>query len=793
MIIEPYKVMNNGEEHSFIYLRFRDKGQVMEKIVRDFKPYFFIEDNDDIVRLSSLYHKRFSGWSIGELDKETPLIAKNGRPLLKIIAPTPSDVRPMRELAQESWEADIDFADRYCIDNIPIESFPDWYDEAVVMGGFDLEWNEQGEITAMGYTTDGMNVQQFAWHPSAPDLGSYGWDVLNQIFNTEKQMLYEFACSFVLLDPDLITTWSGNRADWPKIYERYNYHNLSLDWLSPLHNKYDSSLLGQTLSKTPAPPPYCESLPMLQLPRSGFYKDGSQIILGRLTLDLADRNHGFERVWKDTGNGQLSNRKLGAVGELVFPNNPELWKIELDEGVSHHEMWMNDFDNFLKYHRQDVLLTDNIDRAHHVSRFFFALQKVCGVPFKSVFTVSKFARGLLRRRAWWKAPTGNFTKGGDSYAGGFVAKPRTGRHEMVGVFDFRAMYAEIQRGNNISPETQMDEDGDNIKTLGNGTHWHQGKTGVLPQLQMDLADARNEAKEKMKKYDTTSPEYAGFNTLQMAFKRAAASAYGLMGHKGHGESDMAVAATITYVGRQLVSRLMEICGEMGLEPLAGHTDSAYIGIGDGDGHEIAEALTERIQAEFESDRFVVEFEKLMKSWVAHESVKNRNFGWVIYPKEGLHCTGFELKKSNAAPITKQIQEQCFIALCRDLADEEEITTIVKDFIDKVKSGDTPRSDLVMRTRLGKHPESYAQKGGFQAAARSYNLTATKPFRGGDGVPYVYGSGGIAAFQQPSELEKISLDKTTIIEKQILSPITLIYDAMSWPLIEASGSLPRRLW
>tara|TARA_R110002110_G_scaffold35277_1_gene119291 strand:+ start:4339 stop:6651 length:2313 start_codon:yes stop_codon:yes gene_type:complete len=770
MIIESYKASNPMlGDHSFIYLRFRDKGQVMERTVTDFKPYFFIEDNDDIVRLASLYHKRFSGWSIGELDKEIPLIAKDGRPLLKIIAPTPFDVRPMRELAQESWEADIDFADRYCIDNIPIESFPDWYDEALVMGGFDLEWNEQGEITAMGFTTDGEVVQQWSWHPTYEGLN---------VFRSERDMLEEFTHAFKELDPDLITTWAGNRADWPKIYERYNYHDLSLDWLSPLYQQ------GHIITS---------QQPMLDLPRSGFYKDGSQVILGRLVIDLADRNHGFERVWKDTGNGQLSNRQLGAVGKLVFPDNPELWKIELDEGVSHHEMWMNDFDNFLKYHRQDVLLTDNIDRAHHVSRFFFALQKVCGVPFKSVFTVSKFARGLLRRRAWWKAPTGNFTKGGDSYAGGFVAKPRTGRHEMVGVFDFRAMYAEIQRGNNISPETHVLNGGKNIKTLGNGTHWHQGVMGILPQLQMDLADARNEAKEKMKKYDTTSPEYAGFNTLQMAFKRAAASVYGLMGHKGHGESDMAVAATITYVGRQLVSRLMEICEEMGLEPLAGHTDSAYIGIGDGDGHEIAEALTERIQAEFESDRFVVEFEKLMKSWVAHESVKNRNFGWVIYPKEGLHCTGFELKKSNAAPITKQIQEQCFIALCRDLADEEEITTIVKGFIDKVKSGDTPRSDLVMRTRLGKHPESYAQKGGFQAAARSYNLTATKPFRGGDGVPYVYGSGGIAAFQQPSELEKISLDKTTIIEKQILSPITLIYDAMSWPLIEASGSLPRRLW
>ena len=62
---------------------------------------------------------------------------------------------------------------------------------------------------------------------------------------------------------------------------------------------------------------------------------------------------------------------------------------------------------------------------------------------------------------------------------------------------------------------------------------------------------------------------------------------------------MVVASTITFMGRSLVERLMEICGEMGYEPLAGHTDSAYIGIGDADGDEIAKELTKRIQEEYD--------------------------------------------------------------------------------------------------------------------------------------------------------------------------------------------------
>ena len=91
------------------------------------------------------------------------------------------------------------------------------------------------------------------------------------------------------------------------------------------------------------------------------------------------------------------------------------------------------------------------------------------------------------------------------------------------------------RGGNISPETRRNAPGKDIKQLPNGTYWYHGKVGILPQLQMDLAYARNKAKAQMKKHKPGSNEYAGFNALQLAYKRAAASCYGLMGMEGNGE------------------------------------------------------------------------------------------------------------------------------------------------------------------------------------------------------------------------------------------------------------------
>ena len=766
-----------------IYLRYRDdSSRVMEKIVEDFKPYFFVEDNEDWPVLKEKYDDYFHGWKEGDVKGES----LDGRTLIQVCAAKPSEIRRMRDLAPDTWEADIHFPDRFLIDTFDTGEMPHWYDHMIRAGGFDLEWNRDEEITAMGFTRDGEQVYQWSWHP---DIELYDTIIepYSFQFSNEKDMLIHFADFFNGFDPDIITTWSGNRADWPMIFKRYRFHELGLEWLSAL-SKED---MGNTA-------------PMTYLPRSEVYTEGSQVLLGRLTLDLADRNHGFERVWKDSGNGQLGDRRLGAVAQEAFPDNPEWWKIDFENDPelqdedgnplcdNHHDLWMDHYEKFLEYHRGDVLLTDRLDQKYHVCRFFMALQQVCGVSFSSVFTVSRFARGPLRRYSEYKATTGLYNKEGGGYAGGFVAQPKVGRHHNVGVFDYRAMYAEIQRGGNISPDTLRDEPGKDIKELPNGTFWYQGKIGVLPQLQMDLADARNKAKGEMKKHDPTSNEYAGYNALQLAYKRAAASCYGLMGHKGHGEANMTVAATITFMGRSLVSRLMEICNEMGHEALAGHTDSAYISIGAACGNSIADELTRRIQEEYGSDRYVVEFEKFMTSWAAAK--KNRNFGWVTWPKEGLHCTGFELKKSNASQITKKVQGDAFIALCRDAATQEEIDAIVMGAIQDAREGELTYKDITMRARLGKDPESYNQSGGFQGAAKAFNLKhPSRPFKSGIGVPHIYTTNGIEAYQTEEDANSLSIDWTTVISKQIIAPTALIYEIMGWLPPDPSGAKAKALW
>ena len=99
----------------------------------------------------------------------------------------------------------------------------------------------------------------------------------------------------------------------------------------------------------------------------------------------------------------------------------------------------------------------------------------------------------------------------------------------------------------------------------------------------------------------------------------------------------------------------------------------------------------------------------------------------------------------------------------------------------------------MRSRLGKNPESYGNQGGFQGAAKRYNQKNADKFVAGEGVPHIYTTKGMEAFKTDEERESLSVDWTTVIAKQIIAPVALIYEAMGWEQPDASGARAKALW
>ena len=109
------------------------------------------------------------------------------------------------------------------------------------------------------------------------------------------------------------------------------------------------------------------------------------------------------------------------------------------------------------------------------------MQKHCGVPFKSTCNVSRYLRGLISRATDLKALT-TMNSRRDEYQAATVPDTVAGRHEGVACIDFKSMYPTIFVDANLCLTTKRNTGGENVRTVGNGTHWDTQTIGVIPSI-----------------------------------------------------------------------------------------------------------------------------------------------------------------------------------------------------------------------------------------------------------------------------------------------------------------------
>ncbi|MHC3438754.1 DNA polymerase domain-containing protein [Natrialbaceae archaeon A-gly3] len=115
---------------------------------------------------------------------------------------------------------------------------------------------------------------------------------------------------------------------------------------------------------------------------------------------------------------------------------------------------------------------------------------------------------------------------------------------------------------------------------------------------------------------------------------------------------------------------------------------------------------EELGAEFH--RFQIEFEKLYRRFF-QAGTKKRYAGHIVW-KEGkdvddIDITGFEYKRSDIAPITKDVQHRVIEMLVRD-GDVEGVKEYVNEVIGDVREGDVSYEDLAIPGGIGKRLDNY---------------------------------------------------------------------------------------
>ena len=769
-----------------LYMRWREHGKLVEQTVDDYKPHFYVSAATPEVRFKQF--KR--AYPQAKIHKDKTYKGLDGNVLYRIETNNPYDLKRMSQMFSKSYEADMRFIDQYLIEECT--KMPQWKPRK---WWYDIECDTGDDkfttvIAVIDSDLDKPHV--FAWaddrtncpHHAHPSDFTYQRKVRDtqytlHLYDSEKKLYDGFIEFLHERDPDMMIAHAGTFFVIPHMIERLDkiYGHGGASKLSPLG--------------------------IIRYPKKGErYRHDDQPIAGRWQFDTAapaGTGTGFERVWKDSGGGQLPNLKLNTIAETLGLGSKLTEEIE---GMTVHNGWYEYWDEFVDYCLLDTVLLRGIDEARNVTDFFVEMVRLCGVSIQSATNVSNFMRGLLGRKTDKIAPSRiNLAEKPDLKGAEFILKDN-GLYRDVCVIDYKGLYPSLITGFNLSYETKRDGPGEGILEMENGTFWDQTEKGILPQVVDELFEYRALCKKRMREAETKE-QRAAWNTTQSAVKRVMASLYGATASVGFGWADLDIAETILSEGRRCISLLDSVATRLGYNVLYGFTDSAFVQVPLDEAEALAKRITDVIQRDTGNTELVAEVEAYMPYWLL--AGKNRYAGKVSYPPEdaGKLKTANFTKASNLAPASKEVEINVLNLVC-DGASESEVIDAVLEIVTPIRRDDIDLKYVTEQTRIGNDPEKYKTPSGASRAALYYNknICDKDPFVSGDSVQWLPVSAvpiglpptDIVAYREPAEMEGFELNRNAILKKLIEKKISGIFEVLGWDLEAAMGTpRPAKLW
>ncbi len=442
---------------------------------------------------------------------------------------------------------------------------------------------------------------------------------------------------------------------------------------------------------------------------------------------------------------------LRFVAELLFPERPELRKMEIDASKMDEE-WKNRPDEVLRYCVMDTILPLEILDAIHAIRSKEALASVSKIPIQRAIsgTTSQWIDSLMIRLADREniaVPQTRNVGRSDQIAGGHVQDVESGLHPWVAVLDFKSMYPSIMIEQNICFTTRIDsknapENGVNIAPDGTTYLDRTHRIGLVPRLLQDLMNERDKQKEAMKKAkskgDLSLEKF--HDRMQYAVKILMNSFYGVFASSFYRFTHPEIGASITSWARSNIQSVISTLESEKQRVVYGDTDSIFISspvppgtstrIPDEedetrsdfeDAREITIRFGQDLARRFSKSGAELEFEAALAAMFSH-GAKKRYFGQVVWPEEDLLIRGYEVRRSDSFVLLTQCMMSSF-----ELILAGETTKAVDDIrslIQNVRDRNVEPRDLVI---------SRSCKGHLRSDGSVY---FTKAYKNPDSMPYV---------------------------------------------------------
>ena len=512
------------EHNTELIIFSRDKkGEKEIKKVSDFRPYFYVPEDESIPDNNSI------------TGVETGHMSITGKPVKKIFVKKSVDVPKLREKFSKHYEADIQFTQRYIIDEI---KEPEIYSLKIL--SLDIETNglntfpnienPDQEVISCAFCNN-KGVKKVLLYQSDKSKEQLKNNKTQLIYNTEENLLRGILAYVKKEDPDVITGWNVEKFDLIYLIRRMSKLNIDYKKLSPLNIV--------TINKQ--------------------YEDVT--IKGRVILDMMKAYEYFRRV---------SNQGRAESYSLEFTAQDILDKGKIKHKESFHDMWVNNPETLMKYNLRDAELVIEINNKLEIIDFFNYLRAKSYAQLNQVFWVTSLIDGYLLRNVHNKMVLPSKTQNnGTNYLGAYVFSPIPGLYNNIITLDLKALYPNIIRTFNISYETICPEGEIKLKE---GVSFIK-KQGIIPKAMVALAKERKYFKNLM--YNAKTKEDYKLNYYkQYAVKVLQNSFYGYIGFPGSRLYKKEVAEAVTTWGQLIIKHSKKVLNNIDYTVIYGDTDSA---------------------------------------------------------------------------------------------------------------------------------------------------------------------------------------------------------------------------
>jgi len=658
-----------------------DGDKKVVQIIKDFKPYLYIdkEKYDTLDENSkTILNNYFTMSDVIMIEKDENGTYKTyksifNRDVYKVSYFNPKSTYKIRDMFRsfgvEVYEADIEFIRRFYIDMLnegKIKEKPRKYKkvfidiETTTEGGFPDYENPIQQITVVTITTEGKDKETmytFALDPEGK-RDEVKEDEKGKIYivsNEVKLVKYVFLL-LQKLQGDLLLGWNV-KFDIYYLISR----TLFLLYGKKITDKIDNGMLNNIYFETKKE--YVSfNFANIDSDRGKEYNNGLSPIefYGKNAYQVLD----MLTLYKEITFSELPSYSLEYVAKNVLGGEYSKKRIG-----NFTEEWKNNFDELIKYNRNDVELIRELEKKEKMIDFYEEVRMLTHLPKISMATsrnkmIDNLMLIMYKDRVFpyksYEEKLNIDLKPQGEYV--FIDENEKNKvFEKVYVLDFVSMYPNIIRSFNLSPEIMMDSTPPNptnfimlnVENEGRNIQLYFLKQEVLRGILPNLTDYMMKLKEKYTKLRDEAKneeERKFYETRRFTTKTIINALYGVTEFPGFRLFDARLGATITYIGRELIKYVKRQLENIGFKVLYGDTDSVFIWKdSDFDINVVLNDINEKIRSWVENlggkCYLEMDVDKILEKVVFFKKkryyyIKNGKIGYV----------GMDIKRTNTPPI-----------------------------------------------------------------------------------------------------------------------------------------------